>query len=317
MKNFHISATGHSVNYLPQYIAKRFGYFEEVGLDVTIDVPSPWTKVLTDLDAGRAQAALGGIWVPAMLYQRVKDYRAFCQLSSRCPLVLVSRERVENASWQQLDGKVVLVSGTGGPSAYIFLAGLLHRAGVDPDRIRFIRDLDAEMMLDLFVGGLGDYILVTGPTAWRLASAGKAHIAFDLPSIGGPVPWSVYYARPEVLDRDFDQFSQFSAAIQRASTWLLANSMSDIQDFISELWPAYDPRQLIEGLEAFKASGMWSERTEVDLSAFKIWHDMLVKFGLLDGAVCCDQIVQPPFLQGDEKQEWNDPRGRKRPTRVP
>ena len=60
MQTFHISATGHSLNYLPEYVAVDQGFFEEEGLRVTAEVPSPWDRVLDDIGTGKAQAALGG-----------------------------------------------------------------------------------------------------------------------------------------------------------------------------------------------------------------------------------------------------------------
>ena len=70
MQHFKISATGHSVNYLPEYVASWQGFFAAEGLAVSADVPNPWDLVLADLASGKANAALGGIWVPAMHFGR-------------------------------------------------------------------------------------------------------------------------------------------------------------------------------------------------------------------------------------------------------
>jgi hypothetical protein len=34
LQRFHVTATSHSLNYLPEYIANRHGYFREQGLEV-------------------------------------------------------------------------------------------------------------------------------------------------------------------------------------------------------------------------------------------------------------------------------------------
>ena len=52
MDTFHISATGLSLNYMPQYLAQALGYFAEQGLSVESYVPNPWTVLLKDLDSG-------------------------------------------------------------------------------------------------------------------------------------------------------------------------------------------------------------------------------------------------------------------------
>ena len=38
MDKFHISSTGLSMNYMPHYLARELGFFEEVGLDVTVSL---------------------------------------------------------------------------------------------------------------------------------------------------------------------------------------------------------------------------------------------------------------------------------------
>lgn len=61
MQQFRVSATGHSVNYLPEYVARWQGFFAEEGLEVSATVPNPWDLVLADIGTGQAEAALGGI----------------------------------------------------------------------------------------------------------------------------------------------------------------------------------------------------------------------------------------------------------------
>ena len=68
MTSYHVSATSHWPNYLPEYIAVANGYFAEEGLEFSRDAPDDWTGVLRSLADGTAQAVLGGLWVPAMYY---------------------------------------------------------------------------------------------------------------------------------------------------------------------------------------------------------------------------------------------------------
>jgi NitT/TauT family transport system substrate-binding protein len=291
MRRFHISATGHSLNYFPQYVAQELGFFADAGLTVTSDVPSPWMQVLTDIDSGHAAAALGGLWVPTMFYGKVRDYRAFCQMSARCPLVLVSRRLADRFDWRQLEGRLVLVTGTGGSGSYVLLSGLAHRAGLDRDRIRFIRDLDYDMLLDLFIGGLGDYMLVDHPTARRLVAEGTAHVACDLTQHGGPVPWSVYYAPAAALDDTPDLYARFSTALQRGFDWLHAHPVAELTDTVGRLWPDHPAAHAIGWLEHFRAAGMWNRTVDVDPDAFAVWQDMLAMADLVERPLKYHEIV--------------------------
>lgn len=84
LQPFNLTATGYNINYLPEYIALRHGFFREqgkhygcgtleckpstdifilpLGLDVKVTIPTPWDGVLDHLAEGSADMALGGIW---------------------------------------------------------------------------------------------------------------------------------------------------------------------------------------------------------------------------------------------------------------
>lgn len=292
MKRFHITATGHSLNYLPQYVATKLGYFRDAGLDVTSDVPDPWMQVLKDIDARRAAAALGGVWVPAILNGRTGDYRAFAQMSARCPLVLISRHGVTSFRWADLEGRLVLVTGTGGLGSYVFITGLARRAGVPVGSIRFIRDLEYTFMLDLFLGGLGDYMLVDVPTADRLTREGKVHEVIALFD-EHPVPWSVYYAPAAILSEHPERYESFVSALQRGLDWLHNNAFADLEDELRRLWPDYAPSTVIGWLERFRSAGMWQPHAAIDLDALAAWQVMLAAADLIEKPLPPETLVHP------------------------
>ena len=117
---------------------------------------TPGTGSCTTWPTGSADVALGGLWVPAMYAHRGRDFVAFAQLNDRFPMAIVTREPVEDFSWSWLAGRTLLVPGQGGTAPYEFTAGLMRRAGADPARTRFARDLSTPMLTELFVNGLGE-----------------------------------------------------------------------------------------------------------------------------------------------------------------
>lgn len=201
---------------------------------------SPWARVLNDVNEGKAQAALGGIWVPSMYWSRVRNYRAFAQLGNRCPLVLVSRSPDENFKWESLKNKIVLVPGGNGASPYMYLSGLLKQADFDLTNATFIHDLATPMLAELFEGGMGD-VLITHPLIAEKMIQNKVgyHMA-DLVEIGGPVPWSVYYTLPELLDRDENLYGRFTLAIERATKWIREHDAEEARGLIQRYWPNED-----------------------------------------------------------------------------
>lgn len=146
-------ATGYNINYLPQYIAERHGFFRDQGLELEVTIPTPWDGVLDALAEGAADMALGGIWVPSMYRGRVQDYTVFAQIANRCPLALLRRRSPEKFKLEDVVGRTVSMKSIGGASVGLFFKMFLRENGIDPRSVDFIQDLDGVMLGNLFQGG--------------------------------------------------------------------------------------------------------------------------------------------------------------------
>src|SRR5882762_10926146 len=184
MESLRISATGHGLNYLPEYLAARSDGFARLGLQVHARVCEPWTGVLDELADGSADLALGGIWGPAMYAGMARNLISTGQLNGRFPMALVTRMPVEGFDWNWMQGRTVLVPGAGGTAPYEFTAGLMREAGIDPAGTRFVRDLSASMLTELFECGLGDAIVTDLLGGTTLAHKGVGHLTCRLADAG-------------------------------------------------------------------------------------------------------------------------------------
>jgi NitT/TauT family transport system substrate-binding protein len=273
MEPFHIAATGHSLNYLPEYIAQRRGYFEDQGVDVTVSVPKPWDLVLDELNDGTAAAALGGLWVPSMYNERVRHYTAFAQVANRAPLALVGRNGATKFHLTDTIGQTVLMKGSNGASVGIFFKMLLRENHIDPRDVQFIQDLDGAMLGDLFAGGMGDYLLVDNLSARALAARVEGiEIVMEMVSEAGEIPWSVYYREtatvtPAVLDAQ----ERFCSALGRGMDWVLENDAETYRDELAELFPAVPVDVAVELTNVFRANQMWTVPV-ISRSGFDRWQ---------------------------------------------
>ena len=242
---FHLTATGYNLNYLPEYIALRHGFFTEQGLDVSVTIPTPWDGVLTALSSSTADMALGGIWVPTMYHSRVQNYTVFAQIANRCPLAILSRSSDKDFSLANMAGKTVLMKSGGGASVGLFFKMLLRENGVDERSVDYIQDLDGVMLGDLFQGGMGDYFVTDNLSALAIATKNpKVKIALECVS-QGDVPWSVYYREtanitPEVLDAE----RRFCIALRKGIRWVLERDAEEFRDELEELFPTTTSRLL-------------------------------------------------------------------------
>lgn len=100
----------HSVFYAPQYVAKALGYFEDEGLDVEILLTSGADKVTSAVLSGDVQIGFCGSEATIYIYnQGEEDYLvSFAGLTKRDGSFLVSRDKIDNFSVQDLKGKKIL-----------------------------------------------------------------------------------------------------------------------------------------------------------------------------------------------------------------
>jgi NitT/TauT family transport system substrate-binding protein len=298
MEHLAVSATAHGLNYLPEYHASATGLLERVGLEVTARARDPWTGVLDDLASGAADLALGGLWVPAMYAGKARDLVVVGQLNARFPMVLVTREAVADFEWGWTTGRTVLVPGAGGTAPYEFMAGLMREAHVPPAGARFVRDLSADMLTELFEKGLGDAILVDLLSATRLEHRGAGYLTCRLADVGGPMPNSVYYARRDRLPLLHGRLVGFLRAVGQAMAELAAGTAM-AQDLLARHWPSTELGVLQRAGAELAANGTWSS-TRVDPAACARWVGILRSAGAVDHDVAYEELVDNRALDEAE-----------------
>jgi len=297
MQRFHVSATGHSLNYLPEYVAAWQGFFADENLAVSATVPNPWDLVLSELASGQADAVLGGIWVPAMHFGRGTRYTPFAQVSARAPLAIVGRENADEFDWSRLPGKVMSMKGSNGASIGLFAKLLLKEHGVDPRSVGFVQDLDGLLLSRVFVGGMGDYLLIDYPSALALEAAGGGRVVAPLAIEGGNVPWSVYYAQGESNDERLDTQKRFVRALGRGMDWINQHEAERYREFLATTFPRFDPDLLVGVIDVYRAHGMWTT-PRIDPSAYERWQGGIADGHLIDRPIGYPDLIDVRVTDG-------------------
>lgn len=299
MDTLKVSATGHGINYFPEYYARASGGFAKRGLTVTATARDPWTGVLDDVADGSADVVLGGLWVPAMYAGMGRDLVTVGQLNARFPTVIMTREAVPDFDWSWLRGRVVLAPGAGSTAYYEFTAGLMREAGVDPCEARFGRDLSTGMYVELFKHGLGDVLIVDPLTAARLQREGCGFISCKLARVGGAMPNSVYYVRRDRLEALHDRVVRFLSAIREAMITLNSGSV-ETMEYLTAEFPGVAPEDLQDVTTELVANGTWSG-IRVDREACDRWVSMLRTAGLVGHAVSYEELVDDSTVDEAER----------------
>ncbi|MFC8517742.1 ABC transporter substrate-binding protein [Streptomyces sp. NPDC057257] len=296
MQSLNVSATANGLNYLPEYLADREGIFRDAGLDVSAVARDPWTGVLDNLDSGRADLALGGLWVPAMYAGSDRKLSVVCQLNHQFPMAIAVRgANGGDFTLADLRGRTVLAPGAGGSAPYEFTAGLLREAGVDPADIRFVRDLSTAMLVELFTAGLGDAIIADLVTATELEAAGAATIVFRHLDEGGIMPNSVYYCRTDRVEELRERVTAFVASIDAAMRLVPTADPHSIDAVLKHRWPDKDQGILRLVYQQLADSAVW-QTVAVDESASDRWMRILEDGGLVNTAPTYAQLADDTFM---------------------
>jgi NitT/TauT family transport system substrate-binding protein len=293
MHSLRISATGHGINYLPEYHASRTGVFARLGLEVRARACHPWTGVLDDLADGSADLVLGGIWVPAMFAGHGRDLVAVGQLNGRFPMAIVTREPVDSFDWSWMTGRTVLVPGVGGTAPYEFTAALMREAHCDPSGVRFVRDLSTQLLRELYENGLGDAMVADPLTATVLRLGGHGFVSCDLADAGGVMPNSVYYVLRERLAELREPVAALLAGVEEAMAALTAGAATDAVR--SAEWPGGPADALGEAAAHLAANGTWPG-VRIEPGGCERWFSILRERGLAGPAATFEALVDHTAL---------------------
>ena len=155
-----LNEVAHSIFYAPQYAAYELGYFKEEGLDVEIILASGADKVTAAVLSGDVQIGFCGSEATIYVYnQGEKDYLVnFAGLTKRDGSFLVSREKIENFSVENLKGKYI-IGGRKCGMPEMTLEYTLKENGIDPKKdVEIDTSIAFASMGGAFIGGTGDFV---------------------------------------------------------------------------------------------------------------------------------------------------------------
>jgi NitT/TauT family transport system substrate-binding protein len=288
---FPLTATGFNLNYLPEYIALRHGFFKEQGLDVTVTIPVPWDGVLDHLAEGSAKMALGGIWVPSMYRERVQNYTVFAQIANRAPLAILKRGSAEGFKITDLAKSTILMKSGGGASVGLFTKMLLRENNIDARAVDYVQDLDGVMLGNLFQGGMGDYFVTDHLSALAMVAKNpKVSIVVEAVT-QGDIPWSVYYQEtqkitPELLDAQ----KRFCIALNKGIDWVMSRDAESYRDELAEILPSVPTDVAVSVTNSFRRNNMWTT-TSVNRQGFERWQVGLKDAGLVKEPIAYTNLV--------------------------
>lgn len=292
-----LNEVAHSIFYAPMYVAIEKGYFEEAGIDLELvtgfGADKTMTAVLTDA------ADIGFMGSESSVYTYVggtKDYVVnFAQLTQRAGNFLVSREPIENFSWEMLKGKTVLGGRAGGMPQMVF-EFVLEKHNLKPGTdLTIDQSIDFGSTAAAFSGGQGDFTIEFEPHATALEQKGDGYVVASLGMESGYVPYTAFCAKKSYLEENREVVQAFTDALQKGMDYVATHSAEEIADVIKPQFQETQKETLVAIVDRYAKQDTWKQDLVFEREAFDLLLRILEDAGVLQEKVPYEELVTCEF----------------------
>lgn len=299
LKEVRVGEVTRSIFYAPQYVAIEKGFFEEEGLKVKLSTIAGGDKTMTALLSDGIDIALVGsetsIYVTA---QGANDpIKNFAQLTQTDGTFLVSREKIEDFSWDMLKGTTFLGQRKGGMPQ---MAGefVLKKHGINPQEdLELIQNIEFANISTAFASGTGDFVQLFEPTASVFEQQGKGYIVASFGEESGHLPYTVFMAKESYIDDNEKIVEKFTRALKKAQDWVYANSAEDVAKVIQPYFEDTDVALIATVVERYRAQESYAKDPILDEGEWNNLQDVMEQAGELPQRMEYEKLVDTTFAE--------------------
>lgn len=298
-----LNEVAHSIFYAPMYVAIEEGYFSEEGIDLTLvngfGADKTMTAVLTD------EADIGFMGSEATIYTYAggtQDYVVnFAQLTQRAGNFLVSRQPIDDFSWDMLKGTTVLGGRAGGMPEMVF-EFILKKNGIDPKAdLTIDQSIDFGSTAAAFSGGQGDFTVEFEPFATSLESMGDGYVVASLGEDSGYVPYTAFSAKKSYIEANPDTIQAFTNALQKGMDYVATHTPEEIAKAIQPQFEETDLDSLTTIITRYYEQDTWKTNLIFEEESFTLLQNILEESGELPERVPYEDLVNTEFAENAVK----------------
>lgn len=299
-----LNEVAHSIFYAPMYVAIEEGYFEEEGINLILvtgyGADNTMTALLTD------EADVGFMGSESSIYtyaQGAEDYAVnFAQLTQRAGNFLVSREPIDNFSFEMLKGKEVLGGRAGGMPQMVF-EYILKKNSIDPKA-----DLSIDQSIDFgstaaaFSGGQGDFTVEFEPHATALEEKGDGYVVASLGEASGYVPYTAFCAKKSFMEENPELIQSFTNALQKGMDFVNFHTPEEIAKIIQPQFKETDLDTITTIVKRYADQDTWKTDLNFEEESFTLLQNILEEAGELEKRVPYEDLVTTEFSEKAKKK---------------
>ena len=288
-----LAEVAHTIFYAPQYVAIEKGYFKEVGIDIELILTAGADKVTAAVLSGDADIGFCGSEGTIYVYNaKEKDYlKTFAQLTQKDGSFLVSREKIDNFTLNDLKGKSVIGGRAGGMPEMTF-EWALKQNGIDPKNdLEIDTSIAFAAMGGAFISGQGDFVTLFEPNALEIEQQGYGYVVASIGELGGVVPYTSYSARGSYIEKNSELISNFTKAIQKGLDFVHNSSNKEVAEAILSHFPDTSLNDLEKVVARYRKIDAWPKTTKFSEESFNHLQDIMIDNGALEEKVDYDKLM--------------------------
>jgi len=257
------------------YAALHRGYFEDEGIDLTIQEPSASTDAPKFLETGRADLAIMDINDFGIALERGLDLRMLAALVQRPLAAVIAADRDAVRRPRDLEGGTVGVTGL--PSDDAALDAVLEADGADPASVERVT-IGFESVAALSAGRVDAATAFWNAEGVTLQRLGEPTREFRIDDYGAGTYPELLVVAPESSDET--TATGFRSALQRAYGELGAEPDAALADLLDQV-PGLDEDEQAAQLHALTAADAFGSG-EVDPERVMDWLEFAGRHGIVD-----------------------------------
>ena len=221
----------------------------------------------------------------------------FAQLPQRAGNFLVSREPIDDFSWDMLKGKDVLGGRAGGMPQMVF-EYILRKNNIDPAvDVQIDQSIDFGSTAAAFSGGSAAFTVEFEPHATLLEQKGDGYVVASLGEDSGYVPYTAFSAKKSYIDKNGATIQAFTNALQKGMDYVQSHSPEEIADVIAPQFAETDKKALVTIVARYYDQDTWKENLIFEKSSFDLLPNILQDSKVLQERVPYEDLVTTVFAE--------------------
>lgn len=294
----------HSIFYAPQYVAINLGYFEEVGLEVELINAGGADKVMAALLSNDVQIGFSGPETTIYVYNNGNENYMinFAQVTKRDGSFIVSREKDDDFTLEDLKGKSILGGRVGG-MPLMNLEYVLKENGLTVGRdqegfdVNVRTDIQFNAMAGAFISGEADYTTLFEPTALELEKNNQGYVVTSVGKYSDEVPFTAYYATKDYINSNKEIIEKFTTAIAKAQKFVWENDDLEVAKAIKESFPETSLQDLEEVIRRYREADVWCDTPFFKQEGLERLMDIMEEANELESRPSYDILVDNSFYK--------------------